>query len=172
MATLVPSQPADRSGPGLRGEVAAFREVQVWLSLAVTVLGFGGMFGAFTYIAYTLTEVSGFASGTVPWLLILFGTGLFAGNYLGGRAADRSVPRTLFVVLGALALVMAVFAATATSQAVTVSPSCSWAASGSPRCQASRCGSWTMRGRRPRSPRGPTSLPSTWATRRAPGSAG
>lgn len=120
MATLVPSQPADRSGPGLRGEATAFREPQVWLSLAVTVLGFGGMFGAFTYIAYTLTQVSGFAASTVPWLLILFGTGLFAGNYLGGRAADRSVPRTLFVVLGALALVMAVFAATATSQAVTV----------------------------------------------------
>ena len=120
MATLVPSQPADRSGPGLRGEVAAFGEVQVWLSLAVTVLGFGGMFGAFTYIAYTLTEVSGFASGAVPWLLVLFGTGLFAGNYLGGRAADRSVPRTLFVVLSALALVMSVFAAAATSQPVTV----------------------------------------------------
>ena len=39
------------------------------------------MFGAFTYIAFTLTEVSGFASTTVPWLLILFGVGLFVGNY-------------------------------------------------------------------------------------------
>jgi DHA1 family inner membrane transport protein len=120
MVVLVPSQPADRSGAGLRGEVSAFRQPQVWLSLMVTVLGFGGMFGAFTYIAYTLTEVSGFAAASVPWLLILFGAGLFAGNYLGGRAADRSVPRTLLVVLGALAVVMAVFAAGATSQAVTV----------------------------------------------------
>ena len=67
----------------------------MWLSLAVTMLGFGGMFGAFTYIAYTLTEVSGFASSSVPWLLVLFGGGLFVGNWLGGRAADRSVPRTL-----------------------------------------------------------------------------
>ena len=95
MATLVPSQPADRSGPGLRGEATAFREPQVWLSLAVTVLGFGGMFGAFTYIAYTLTEVSGFAASTVPWLLILFGTGLFAGNYArrpGGRPVRAPDP--------------------------------------------------------------------------------
>jgi DHA1 family inner membrane transport protein len=81
----------------------------------VTVLGFGGMFGAFTYIAYTLTEVSGYASSTVPWLLVLFGLGLFAGNWAGGKAADRSVPRTLAVVLAALTVVMATFALTASS---------------------------------------------------------
>ena len=56
-------------------ELGAFRSGQVWLSLAVTVLAYGGMFGAFTYIAYTLTEVSGFASSSVPWLLVLFGAG-------------------------------------------------------------------------------------------------
>jgi DHA1 family inner membrane transport protein len=120
MAVLVPSQPAETSGGGLRHEFSAFREPQVWLSLAVTVLGFGGMFGAFTYIAYTLTEVSGFAAGTVPWLLVLFGAGLFAGNHVGGKAADRSVPRTLAVVLAALAVVMGVFALTASSQVATV----------------------------------------------------
>jgi DHA1 family inner membrane transport protein len=120
MAVLVPDQPGDTSDGGLRRELSAFREPQVWLSLAVTVLGFGGMFGAFTYIAYTLTEVTGFAAGAVPWLLVLFGVGLFAGNNLGGRAADRSVPRTLAVVLGALAVVMGVFALTASSKPATV----------------------------------------------------
>ena len=120
MAALVPDQPVDRDGAGLRGEVGAFRSGQVWLSLAVTMLGFGGMFGAFTYIAYTLTEVSGFASSSVPWLLVLFGAGLFAGNWLGGRAADRSVPRTLAVVLAGLTVVLAAFSVTAGSQALTV----------------------------------------------------
>ena len=120
MATLVPHQPVDRDGAGLRGELGAFRSGQVWLSLAVTMLGFGGMFGAFTYIAYTLTDVSGFASSSVPWLLVLFGGGLFAGNWLGGRAADRSVPRTLAVVLAGLAVVLAGFALTAESQALTL----------------------------------------------------
>lgn len=120
MATLVPTQPVDRDGIGLRGEIGAFRSGQVWLSLAVTTLGFGGMFGAFTYIAYTLTEVSGFASTSVPWLLILFGGGLFAGNWLGGRAADRSVSRTLVLVLVGLTLVLAAFALTAGSQPLTL----------------------------------------------------
>ncbi|TCI99930.1 MFS transporter [Aeromicrobium sp. IC_218] len=120
IAVLVPAT-ADDDEPGdLRREVRAFRSGQVWLSLLMTVLGFGGMFGAFTYIAYTLTEVSGFASGAVPWLLVLFGAGLFVGNLLGGRAANASVPRTLVVVLTALTVVMVVFALTAESRVATV----------------------------------------------------
>ncbi|WP_461174076.1 MFS transporter [Arthrobacter sp. Z1-9] len=118
---LVPATAGTKAeADGLRRELQAFRSGQVWLSIVVTVLGFGGMFGAFTYIAYTLTEVSGFASTTVPWLLIIFGVGLFAGNTLGGRAADRNVDRTLVVVLAALSAVLVAFALTAANQAVTV----------------------------------------------------
>ncbi|QKE82747.1 MFS transporter [Arthrobacter sp. NEB 688] len=121
IAVLVPSAGAQGRQPtSLRTEVRAFASGQVWLSLVVTVLGFGGMFGAFTYIAYTLTGVSGFAAGWVPWLLVLFGVGLFAGNLLGGRAADRDVDRTLVLVLTGLTLVMVAFALAARSQAATV----------------------------------------------------
>lgn len=107
-------------GAGLRGELAAFRSAQVWFSIAVTVLGFGGMFGAFTYIAFTLTEVGGFTSASVPWLLVLFGGGLFVGNLVGGRAADRRLGTTLVVLFAALTVVLGVFALTATSQVMTV----------------------------------------------------
>ncbi|MFF5225009.1 MFS transporter [Dactylosporangium sp. NPDC000521] len=121
MATLVPSRTSSASVPAsLRHEIRAFAHPQVWFSLLITVLGFGGMFGAFTYIAYTLTEVSGFATGTVPWLLILFGVGLFVGNTLGGKAADRSVPKTLMVVLAALTATLVLFALTAPNQALTI----------------------------------------------------
>ena len=104
---------------GLRGELRAFRSVQVWLSLIVTVLAFGGMFGAFTYIAYTLTEVSGFASTTVPWLLVLFGVGLLIGNWAGGKIADRSIDGTLLVFVSALTLVLASFSLLAGSPIAT-----------------------------------------------------
>ncbi|MET8547832.1 MFS transporter [Micromonospora zamorensis] len=122
LALLIPGRAAtaDRPSTGLRGELRAFTHSQVWLSLVITVLGFGGMFGAFTYIAYTLTEVSGFASSTVPWLLVLFGVGLFAGNLLGGRAADRSLSRTLVTVLAVLTVVLVGFALTATSPVLTI----------------------------------------------------
>ncbi|SLK08427.1 MFS transporter [Arthrobacter sp. P2b] len=118
---LVPATAGTRGqAGGLRRELQAFRSGQVWLSIAVTILGFGGMFGAFTYIAYTLTEVSGFAATTVPWLLIVFGVGLFAGNTLGGKAADRNVDRTLLVVLAVLGAVLVAFALTAGNQVLTV----------------------------------------------------
>ncbi|WP_457965821.1 MFS transporter [Arthrobacter sp. D1-29] len=118
---LVPKTGHGDTSPGsLRSELGAFRSGQVWLSILVTILGFGGMFGAFTYIAFTLTEVSGFTASTVPWLLILFGVGLFIGNTLGGKAADRNVDRTLTVVLAVLVVVLVSFALTAGNQILTV----------------------------------------------------
>ncbi|WP_211881804.1 MFS transporter [Pseudarthrobacter albicanus] len=119
--TLVPRTGSGHAAPGgLRTELRAFRSGQVWLSILVTILGYGGMFGAFTYIAFTLTEVTGFAASTVPWLLILFGVGLFIGNTLGGKAADKNVDRTLLVVLAALVVVLVAFALTAGNQPMTI----------------------------------------------------
>ncbi|MCP9000490.1 MFS transporter [Pseudarthrobacter sp. RMG13] len=118
---LVPKTGHGDTTPGtLRSELRAFRSGQVWLSILVTILGYGGMFGAFTYIAFTLTEVSGFAASTVPWLLIVFGVGLFVGNTIGGKAADRNVDRTLVVLLSVLVVVLVGFALTAGSQVLTV----------------------------------------------------
>ncbi|WP_145942979.1 MFS transporter [Corynebacterium glyciniphilum] len=118
LAALVPATPA--TSGSVRQEFALFRSRQVWLSMAVTVLGYGGMFGAFTYIAFTLTEVSGFSSSTVPWLLVIFGVGLFVGNLTGGRAADRNLGATLIVLLSVLTVILVAFAATATNQVATV----------------------------------------------------
>ena len=119
--TLVPKTGRGDTAPGsLRSELGAFRSGQVWLSILVTILGYGGMFGAFTYIAFTLTEVTGFAASTVPWLLILFGVGLFIGNTVGGKAADRNVDRTLLVVLAVLVVVLVAFALTAGNQPLTI----------------------------------------------------
>ena len=116
---LVPAERSHGETTRLHDELGAFRSRQVWLSMTVTVLGFGGMFGAFTYIAYTLTEVSGFAASTVPWLLVLFGTGLLIGNVVGGRFADRFLDRSLLVILAALVLVLAAFALAAPNPIAT-----------------------------------------------------
>lgn len=122
IAILVPRGVAapQRNGGSILREFTIFRSGQVWASMLVTVLGYGGMFGAFTYIAFTLTEVSGFASSSVPWLLVLFGGGLFIGNILGGRAADKHVSLTLVVALSALTAVLVIFALTAQSKVATI----------------------------------------------------
>jgi DHA1 family inner membrane transport protein len=116
IAALVPHGAGEASASasgGLRGELRSFRRPQVWYSLTSTVLGFGGMFGTFTYVAPLMTDVAGFAAGSVSWLLVLFGVGLFVGNVLGGRAADRALDPTLIVLLAALTIVLAGMAATA-----------------------------------------------------------
>jgi DHA1 family inner membrane transport protein len=116
---LVPPTPAPAE-TSLRTELGAFRRPQVWISAAVTVLGFGGMFGGFTYIAFTLTEVSGFATTSVPWLLVLFGAGMFVGNFVGGKLADWALNTSLMVILALLTVVLVVFALTAQSKVMTI----------------------------------------------------
>jgi DHA1 family inner membrane transport protein len=120
IAALVPTLHSPEERISIRGELQAFRSGQVWLSLLVTVLAYGGMFGAFTYIAYTLTEVSGFPTTAVPWLLVLFGAGLVVGNWLGGKLADRSIDATLIGFIAALVVILALFALSAGSQVATV----------------------------------------------------
>ncbi|TAP25777.1 MULTISPECIES: MFS transporter [Micrococcaceae] len=117
---LVPAIKHAAEGISLRRELGAFTSLQVWLSLGVTILGYGGMFGAFTYIAYTLTEITGFNETTVPWLLMLFGVGLFVGNWIGGRMADKSIDRTLLFFIAALLVVLVVFGFLASNQIATI----------------------------------------------------
>ncbi|MEU8438414.1 MFS transporter [Streptomyces sp. NPDC029216] len=116
IARLVPELPRPE-GVRIRHELAAFRNVQVLLAMAMTVLGFGGVFAAITYITPMLTHVAGFAGTSVTWLLVLFGLGMVAGNLVGGRFADRALMPMLYVSLGALALVLAAFTLTAHSKA-------------------------------------------------------
>lgn len=112
IAQLVPEMPRPE-GVRLRHELAAFKNAQVLLAMAMTVLGFGGVFAAVTYIAPMATHVTGFADGSVTWLLVLFGLGMVAGNLIGGRYADRALMPMLYVSLGALAVVLALFTVTA-----------------------------------------------------------
>ncbi|MFD4656162.1 MFS transporter [Kitasatospora sp. NPDC058444] len=122
IAKLVPALPRPE-GAHLRRELTAFRNPQVLLAMAMTVLGFGGVFAAITYIAPMMTDVAGYADGSVTWLLVLFGVGMFLGNLLGGRFADRKLMPMLYTSLGGLAVVLALFTLTAHNKvlaAVTV----------------------------------------------------
>ncbi|WP_405898789.1 MFS transporter [Streptomyces sp. NBC_00727] len=112
VARLVPGQPR-AEGVRLRQEIAAFRNVQVLLAMAMTVLGFGGVFAAITYITPMMTETAGYSASAVTWLLVLFGLGMVGGNLAGGRFADRRPTLLLRVSLGGLALVLALFTLTA-----------------------------------------------------------
>lgn len=111
IVALVPNKPAD-PGANLRAELATFRRPQVWLALGMTALGFGGVFASFTYVAPMMTELAGYPTSSITWLVLLFGAGLVAGNLVGAKAADRALMPTLLVLLAVLAAVLAVFSIT------------------------------------------------------------
>jgi DHA1 family inner membrane transport protein len=90
-------------------ELGALRRVQVWLALAVGMVGFGGMFAVYTYVSTTLTDVSGLSRALVPLALMVFGVGMVVGNLVGGKMADISVIKGLYASMTTLAVVLALF---------------------------------------------------------------
>jgi MFS transporter, DHA1 family, inner membrane transport protein len=112
---LVP-RAAHPEPPKLRKEFAAFTDIRVLLAMGITVLGPAAFFTSITYIAPMMTEVAGYTEGAVTWLLALFGFGLFVGNILGGRLADRALMPLLYVTLAAQAIVLLAFYVMADSQ--------------------------------------------------------
>lgn len=84
--------PRDRLQPGaspLR-ELGALKRRQVWLTLGIGAIGFGGLFAVYTYVASTLMEVTQVQPQMVPLVLCIFGLGLTAGTLFCGWAADRA----------------------------------------------------------------------------------
>lgn len=94
-------------------ELGALRRIQVWLALAVGMVGFGGMFAVYTYVSTTLTDVAGVSRALVPLALMVFGVGMVVGNLVGGKMADISVIKGLYALLTALGVVLALFVAAA-----------------------------------------------------------
>ncbi|WP_371259786.1 MFS transporter [Corynebacterium sp. HMSC04H06] len=93
----------------LRTEFSALANRQVWLTLAIGVVGFGGMFAVYTYITWVMTERAGLGAGWMWLILMLFGLGMTAGNWLGGRLADWNVERGLVLCVGLLCISLLAF---------------------------------------------------------------
>ncbi|MFH8567605.1 MFS transporter [Streptomyces sp. NPDC017993] len=109
---LIPAHQA-KAASRIGSELAVFRNPQVGLAMLMTVLGFGGVFAAVTYLASMMTEVTGFAPSSVIWLTAIFGLGMVGGNLVSGRFTDRAMMPMLYVSLTGLALALAAFNFTA-----------------------------------------------------------
>ncbi|WP_026641377.1 MFS transporter [Bordetella petrii] len=119
IAVWVPRIRGDHGGD-LMVELRALGRPQVLLGFAMTVLGFGGVFTVFTYIAALLTELAGFNAGAISPILLLFGVGLVVGNTYGGKLADKRLMHTLAGSLALLSVVLAVFSITAHDKVAAV----------------------------------------------------
>ncbi|MEF9929377.1 MAG: MFS transporter [Massilia sp.] len=128
-AILVPSDIAGSKPAPLLTQLAVLKKPRLLLVYAITTLGYGGSFIAFTYLAPILQQVSGFAASTVSLVMLVYGVSVAAGNIWGGKLADRLGPvRALQIVFALLALVLFVLAFTAPSKPLVLMTVLAWGA--------------------------------------------
>ncbi len=111
---LVPNTIPNSPAASLSTQLAVLKKPRLLLVYAITTLGYGGSFVAFTYLAPILQEVSGFSAASVSLVMLVYGVSVAIGNLWGGKLADRkgAIP-ALKIVFGLLALVLFAFAFTA-----------------------------------------------------------
>lgn len=108
------AMPAHESASPLR-ELGGLRQLQLWLTLGITAVGFGGLFAVYSYVAPMLTQVTSVSEGTVPLFLALIGTGMVGGSLFGGWLADHGLLRAIGLMLVLDMAVLALLPAAAPS---------------------------------------------------------
>ncbi len=108
IAALAPGDRANSATSPLR-ELDALRLPQVWLTLGIGAIGFGGLFAVYTYLASTLVHVTHVSPASVPLFLCVVGIGMTVGNLAAPWAADRALMPTAAGLLLLSAVALALF---------------------------------------------------------------
>lgn len=80
-------------------EMKFLKNKQSWLVLAITAIGFGGLFTWLSYITPLMTVVSGVQSSQMAYVMVLAGAGMVVGNLVGGIVSDKLGPEKTCVLL-------------------------------------------------------------------------
>ncbi|NNN51068.1 MFS transporter [Vibrio sp. 2-2(9)] len=113
-ALLVPSNLKQPPVTKLSSQVKVLTQPRLLLVYAITALGYGGTFTAFTYLAPILEEVSGFGSSAISLIMLVYGVSVAFGNIWGGKMADSMGPiKALTAIFSGLIVVLLVFSVTA-----------------------------------------------------------
>ncbi|EPG7852881.1 MFS transporter [Acinetobacter baumannii] len=95
---FVPNIPVHDTA-SVKNELAGLRNINIWLTLAVGAVGFGGMFSVYSYISPILTEYTHADISIVPFALAVWGIGMVIGGLVAGRFADKNLNKTIVGVL-------------------------------------------------------------------------
>ncbi|MCD8475528.1 MAG: MFS transporter [Shewanella fodinae] len=83
----------DTDSQGLRNDLAVLKNPLIWPIVGIAVIGFGGVFCLYTYLADTMLDVTQVPAFNISIAMIIFGIGSTVGNWLFGQVRDRVVAR-------------------------------------------------------------------------------
>ena len=125
----VPSTIAHSKPASLLQQVQVLAQPRLLLVYAMTAVGYGGSFIAFTYLAPILQQVSGFSAGAVGVVMLVYGVSVAFGNIWGGKLADKRGPvRALKLIFLLLAFVLLLLTFTAPHPVLVVITVLLWGA--------------------------------------------
>ena len=128
-ALLVPKNLKKSAPATLRQQFEVITHPRLLLVYAMTAVGYGGTFTAFTYLTPILEDVSGFAPGMVSLLLLVYGISVATGNIWGGKLADRLGPTSaLYIIFSGLAAILFLLTFTAYNPVAAVITLLIWGA--------------------------------------------
>jgi DHA1 family inner membrane transport protein len=96
-------------------EARSLCSTQVILAMLISVVVSASLFGVFTYITPILENVTLISPHEVTLMLLLFGIGLTAGNFLGGWLGDWKLMPSVIGILALLIPVLSLFTLTSAS---------------------------------------------------------
>ncbi|WP_164870782.1 MFS transporter [Mesobaculum littorinae] len=105
---FVPFQRAEASASPLR-ELGALTLPNVWLTVGIAAIGYGGLFSVYAYLTATLDQVTGVSEVVVPFVVAAFGIGMTIGSLVVPRLADRAQMPTAGATLVWTAVALALY---------------------------------------------------------------
>ncbi|KAA0892759.1 MFS transporter [Pusillimonas sp. ANT_WB101] len=113
----------------VRQQLGVLAQPRLLLVYAMTAVGYGGSFIAFTFLAPMLEHVTGFSASAVSAVMLVYGISVAAGNLWGGKLADRhgAIP-ALKLIFALLAVVLLVLTFTATNKWLMLATVLVWGA--------------------------------------------
>ena len=128
-ALFVPRTIAHTASASLKVQASVLLQPRLLLVYAMTAVGYGGSFIAFTFLAPLLQQVSGFEAGAVALVMLVYGVSVTVGNIWGGKLADqRGAVPALKIIFALLALVLLVLTFTAPHKWLMLATVLAWGA--------------------------------------------
>ncbi|MDI4638493.1 MULTISPECIES: MFS transporter [Halomonadaceae] len=128
-ALLVPRNLKQSVPATLGQQFKVLTHPRLLLVYLITILGYGGTFTAFTYLAPILQDVSGFGNNAVSLIMLVYGTSVAVGNIYGGKMADRMGPiRALTLIFTGLIAILLMLTVSATHPVAAVLTVLVWGA--------------------------------------------